>query len=94
MKMTEIVNLAINGEYDKVIKKIKNLPPKATGEFIDAIQEEGKDFINDFLIHLSDDQLKMWNWLVSAKREQEYIISIPEKDLTEKDFADLKGTDF
>lgn len=94
MKVSEIVKLAVNGEYDKVITEIKELPPKAIGEFIDVMQNEGKDFITDFLMYLSDDQLKTWNWLSSAERQREYIMSIPEQDLTQQDFADLKGTDF
>jgi hypothetical protein len=94
MQITEIVNLVIDGKYDKGIKEIKNLPPRAIYEFIDELQKKGKDFVDDFLIHLSDDQYKEWKWLASSKRVQEYIMSIPEKDLTEQDFADLKSTDF
>lgn len=94
MKMSKIVKFALNGEYDEVISQIKELPPKSVGEFIDAIQDEGKDFIEDFLIHLSEEQLKTWHWLSSAEREREYIMSIPEQDLTQQDLADLRGTDF
>lgn len=94
MKIIEIVKLALGGKYDKVLDEIKELPPKAIGEFIDEIQKEGKDFINDFLMHLSDDQLKTWRWLSSAEREHEYILSIPDEELTQQDLADLKGTDF
>lgn len=94
VKMSEIVNLALDGEYDEVISQVKELPPKAVGEFIDGIQDKGKDFITYFLMHLSDDQLKTWHWLSSAEREREYIMSIPEQDLTQQDLADLKGTDF
>ena len=94
IKMSEIIELALDGEYDEVISQIKELPPKAVGEFIDGIQDKGKDFITYFLMHLSDDQLKTWHWLSSAEREREYIMSIPEQDLTQQDLADLKGTDF
>ena len=94
IKMSEIIELALDGEYDEVISQIKELPPKAVGEFIDGIQDKGKDFITYFLMHLSDEQLKTWHWLSSAEREREYIMSIPEQELTQQDLADLKGTDF
>ena len=43
---------------------------------------------------LFSQRVKTWNWLSSAERQREYIMSIPEQDLTQQDFADLKGTDF
>ena len=76
MKVSEIVKLAVNGEYDKVITKIKELPPKAIGEFIDVMQNEGKDFITDFLMHLSDDQLKIWNFAKSATMQTKTLVFV------------------
>lgn len=94
MKMSEIVKLALDGKYDEAISQIKELPPRAVGEFIDGVQDKGGDFVEDFLMHLSDEQLKTWRWLESSKRESEYFLSLPYESLTEQDLADLRATDF
>ena len=41
MKMSEIVKLALDGKYDEAISQIKELPPRAVGEFIDGVQDKG-----------------------------------------------------
>lgn len=94
MKMSDVIKLTLDHKYDEVLVKIKELPPRAIYEFIEEFEDGGKDFVEDFLIHLSKDQLKTWHWLSSAEREREYIMSIPEQDLTQQDLADLRGTDF
>lgn len=93
MKVKDIVKIALNGEYEKAINEIKKSPPSTVNDFIDEIQDEGNDFVDDFFLLLTDAQRKEWNWLASAERERDYILSIPDKDLTDEDLENLKCCD-
>lgn len=93
MEVKDIVKMALNSEYEKVISEIKKLPPSAVNDFIDEIQDKGKDFVDDFFLLLTDDQRKEWRWLESAERERDYIMSIPYEDITDEDLENLKCCD-
>lgn len=92
MKIKDIVQLAVQGKFEQVLKELGKLHPEKASEFITELQEEKKDFIDDFLMLLSDDQRKEWNWLVSAERERKYLLSMSK--LTEQDMMNLKSCDF
>jgi F0F1-type ATP synthase delta subunit len=94
MEMKDIVQLVVQNKFERVLKELKKLHPEKVNEFILALQNEGKDFIDDFLRLLSDNQRKEWNWLASAKREREYLLSIPDDKMTEQDIMELKSCDF
>ena len=94
MEIANIVQLAVQGMIEQSLNELSKLHPRKISEFIVAFQNGQKDFVDDFLMLLSDDQRKEWNWLASSERERKYFLSIPDDQLTEQDWFDFKGCDF
>lgn len=90
--MDELIKLIRSEKYNDALSFLEKLPTNYIYDFIESFQSSGYDIVNDFLINLSQDQLKKWQWLASSKREQEEILS--HSDVRDDDIAFLKTTDF
>ncbi len=94
MEMEEIVNLALNGKYDEAFSELEKLPPRAMHEFWAGVNANEQDVIDDFYMHMSKEQGDKLSWLCSSRRITKYILSIPEEEMTDQDWADLRAADF
>lgn len=53
-----------------------------------------QDKWDEYYDSLTDEQRKRLHWLSSSEREKEYLLSLPEEDMTEQNWNDLKSCDF
>lgn len=94
MDLKEIIDMAVDQKYDELIEELEKLPPRSFTAFYKAFSDTGKDLYYDLEEKLTEEQRKKFRWLGSSEREREYLLSIPEGEMTEQDWFDLKTTDF
>lgn len=94
MEIGNIVQLAVQGKFEQSLIELSKQHPRKANEFVILFQNEQKDFVDDFLMLLSDDQRKEWDWLASSEREQKYFLSIPDDQLIKQDWFDFRSCDF
>ncbi len=94
MEMEEIVNLALNKKYDEAFSELEKLPPRAMNEFADRMNAKDEYALDNLYMHLSKEQNEKFHWLSSSRRVTKYILSIPEEEMTDQDWADLRAADF
>lgn len=94
MTTKQLYEQAINKNYDLVLNELEKLPPRAINEFAEEFRKHKKEAGSDFLDQLSDEQYDRFRELSSTQRERDYFMSIPDEEMTDQDWADLRATDF
>lgn len=82
------------GEYVKVLEALEKLPPRDFKELFISLVNTYEDVFEVLNMNLSEEQWKKLLWLDSSEREREYLLSIPEEEMTEQDWNDLRACDF
>ncbi len=90
-----MIEKALAENWDEVLEYLKNSKPQVYDSFFDT-------FICDYKNGEYPDDLKEWGmtetqkelmrWLDSSERRTEYYNSIPEDEMTDYDWADLKAS--
>ena len=75
------------------VKKPKEFQNVYTTWLNDSFGGE-QDKWDEYYDSLTDEQRKRLHWLSSSEREKEYLLSLPEEDMTEQNWNDLKSCDF
>ena len=94
MTISELYEMAISKDFDAVLSGLEKMTPYALNDFAEEFKKHGKSAGDDFLDHLSDEQYKRFKYLDSSERRREYIMQIPDEKMTERDWTELRATDF
>ena len=91
MTLDELVKLANAGAYDELLGALEKLPPRMMVRFGRAFAAQGKDTYDDLIVYFTDEQRKRLKWLDSSEREREYLMAIPDEEMTDEDWFDLRA---
>ena len=50
--------------------------------------------ISDLYEKLTDTELEKFKYLMSSERERKYLMAIPEEEMTDQDWLNLRSCDF
>ncbi len=93
------VEYAKRENFSASLEEMEKLPPRAMNDFcrmyLDWLQKsvENAD-ISDLYNKMSDDEVEKFKYLGSSERERKYLMSIPEEEMIDQDWMDLKSCDF
>ena len=93
----EVTDLFESGKYIELLQLLEEMTPRTYSEvfvyLVNSQYEEKRIEVFEVLFdNLSTEQYKKLRWLGSSERE--YLMSIPEDELTDQDWADLRACDF
>ena len=87
--MKELIEKAQQNKWDEVFDILENKPPRAYDEFM---LEYMAKYNNGNFPDFDDRLLDSSRWLGSSERRIKYYNSIPEEEMTDADWADLKAS--
>lgn len=94
MTASELYAMVMKKEYNAVLDELERLPPSVLNEFAEEFIKHNQNAGDDFIDRLSDEQYERFKYLGSSERQRKYFMRIPDDKMTEKDWAELRATDF
>lgn len=94
MDIEKLFELADAGSYDELMDALEAMPPRMLMRFAESFEKKGKNIFEDLIDDFTEAQKERMHWLGSSEREREYLMSIPDEEMTDEDWFDLRATDF
>ena len=93
------VEYAKRENFVAALDELEKLPPKAVNDFcriyFDWLQDLVEDAdISDLYDKMEDAEIEKFKYLMSSERERKYLMSIPEEEVTDRDWLNLRSCDF
>ena len=98
-KVENAVEYAKRENFSAALTELEKLPPKALNYFCEAYFEWLQNFIKDADISdlyekMTDTEIEKFKYLMSSEREREFLLNIPEEEMTDQDWLNLRSCDF
>ena len=91
-KRDYVVQLLVENRWDDAFDYLEKERPWlldiSLGEFCRRTGCEGIDDL------MRPEQIQRYKWLESSKRRVDYYMQIPDEEMTDEDWADLRASDF
>lgn len=98
-RVKNAVEYAKRENFTAVLEELEKLPPKAVNDFCEMYLEWLQHFVKDADISdlyekMNDTEIEKFKYLMSSERERKYLMTIPEEEMTDQDWLNLRSCDF